>query len=61
VTQWDSAPGAPTAIAGGDVIEYIRFGTTRYRFVPEPYDPTEDAFYATFDAGVLGSRIVSRI
>lgn len=60
VTNWSVAPSLNGTITGGSVYDYTLNGTTRYRFVPDPYDPTLDAFYSTFSAGVLSDIIVTR-
>lgn len=59
-TTWSVEPTLNSSITGGDVYDYTLNGTTRYRFVPDPYDPTQDAFYSTFSAGVLSDIIVTR-
>jgi len=33
---------------------------TRFRFIPDDYDPTLDAFYAEFDGTDLSGLIVAR-
>lgn len=42
---WSTPPVFNSAIAGGSIYTYTLDGISRYRFVPSPYDPTEDAFY----------------
>lgn len=59
-TTWSVEPTLNSSITGGDVYNYTLNGTTRYRFVPTTYDPTQDAFYSTFSAGVLSDIIVTR-
>lgn len=59
-TTWSAAPSLNDSITGGDVYDYTLSGTTRYRFVPSTYDATEDAFYETFEGGVLSDLIVTR-
>lgn len=59
-TTWSVEPNLNSSITGGDVYNYTLKGTTRYRFVPTTYDPTQDAFYSTFSAGVLSDIIVTR-
>jgi hypothetical protein len=58
--NWSTPPSQVASISGGTVWEYTLDGTTRYRFVPDPYDPTDDAFYATFVDPTLGGLVVSR-
>ena len=45
---------------GGDVYDYTLNGTTRYRFVPTTYNPTQDAFYGSFDGTTLTTLITKR-
>jgi len=58
-TQWSSEPVEVETIAGGTVWSYV-LGSTRYRFVPDPYDPLLDAFYTDYTSPVLSGLIVSR-
>ena len=44
----------------GAVWEYTLDGVTRYRFVPDDYNPTLDAFYSEFTGGALSGLIVAR-
>ncbi len=44
----------------GDVLSYTLQGVTRFRFIPDDYDPTLDAFYAEFDGTDLSGLIVAR-
>lgn len=60
VANWSVEPSLNTAIAGGDVYDYTLNGTTRYRFVPTTYDPTQDAFYESFDGTTLTTLITKR-
>tara|TARA_R110002012_G_scaffold284722_1_gene475600 strand:- start:517 stop:1131 length:615 start_codon:yes stop_codon:yes gene_type:complete len=60
VYNWSSEPTLNTAIVGGDVYDYELDGVTRYRFVPNPYDSTQDAFYSDFDGTNLTNLIVTR-
>ncbi len=60
VTTWSVEPTSLGTITGGEVFSYTLDGTTRYRFVPDPYDATTDAFYTTFDSGILTGLIVAR-
>lgn len=61
--NWSVEPvtvGTATTPVAGDVYSYILDGITRYRLVPTTYDPTDDAFYAAFSAGVCSDLIVAR-
>ena len=58
--NWSVEPLFNSEIAGGEVYSYVLDGTTRYRFVPEPYDATLDAFYENFSEASLTNLIVSR-
>ena len=49
-TNWSVAPTKVSTTAGGSVYSYTLTGVTRYRFVPLPYNPAQDAFYS--DAGL---------
>jgi hypothetical protein len=51
---------ATVAGEDGDVLSYTLQGVTRFRFIPDDYDPTLDAFYAAFAAGELSDLIVAR-
>ena len=58
--NWSVEPSFNATITGGDVYDYTLDGTTRYRFVPSPYDPTEDKFYLTFDGVNLTNLVIAR-
>lgn len=60
VTNWTSEPALNSTISGGEVYNYTLNWVTRYRFVPTTYNPTQDAFYATFDGTTLSNLIVAR-
>ena len=46
---------------GGKVRTHTKVGLPDvFRFIPDPYDPTVDAFYSTFESGVLSDLIVTR-
>jgi hypothetical protein len=60
VNNWSTAPVSQGVIASGEVFAYTLNGTTRYRLVPSPYTPQNDAFYTTFTSGVLSGLIVTR-
>lgn len=57
---WSIEPTLAGTTATGEVYSYTLGGVTRFRFVPTVYDPTQDAFYSTFTAGVLSGLIVTR-
>lgn len=59
-TTWSVEPTLNTSLAGGDVFNYTLDGVTRYRYVPNTYDASEDAFYATFSNPTLSGLIVAR-
>lgn len=60
VYNWSSEPTLNTTIIGGNVYNYELDGVTRYRLVPNPYDATQDAFYADFDGTNLTNLITTR-
>ena len=47
-------------IQDGAVYSYTLDGVTRFRFVPDPYDPRQDAFYEDFDGTDLLNLIIRR-
>lgn len=57
---WSTPPVFLETIATGDVYSYTLDATTRYRLIPDPYDPQDDAFYSTFVSPTLSGLIVSR-
>ena len=61
-TSWDSAPAINKVITGGTVFNYILGAIPRYRFVPDPYASTGDAFYDDFDdmTDTLSNLVVTR-
>lgn len=59
-TTWSSEPAIIGEIVGGDVYQYELNSVTRYRFVPEPYNPSSDTFYLEFDGTNLSGLITSR-
>lgn len=59
-TTWSTEPVFNTSINGGDIYNYTLDGVTRYRFVPDPYNAVQDAFYGSFEAGVLSGKIAAR-
>ena len=58
--HWSSIPTTAGTTAAGSVLAYTLDGVTRYRLVPAPYDPAQDAFYTTFTGGVLSGLIAAR-
>ena len=64
VSTWTSAPSllgsATVSSTLGTVYSYTLAGTTRYRFVPDIYDASKDAFYTSFTNGTLTGLIVKR-
>lgn len=58
--HWSADPTLQATVAAGDVWAYQLDGVTRYRLVPEPYNPVMDAFYSTFAGGALSGLIVTR-
>lgn len=44
--EWSSAPTLHSSPAGGDLYEYTYNNGSLYRFVPDPYDATQDKFYS---------------
>lgn len=45
VTEWSSEPVLHSSPAGGELFTYTYPSRTLYRFVPEPYNASEDTFY----------------
>lgn len=58
--HWSAEPTLQATVAAGDVWAYQLDGVTRYRLVPEPYNPVMDAFYSTFAGGALSGLIAAR-
>lgn len=58
--HWSETPTTAGTTAAGSVLAYTLDGITRYRLVPAPYDPAQDAFYNTFTGGVLSGLIAAR-
>ena len=56
----DPVPNPEPPQLGGEVWDYTYGSTTYYRHIPEPYDPTQDTFYALYSNGVLGTPIASK-
>lgn len=59
-SHFSQDPILAATITGGEVWEYVLNGVTRYRFVPNPYSYSGDAFYSTYTGGVLSGLIVAR-
>ena len=60
VAKWSVEPTELATSASGVVWEYTLENTTRYRLVPTPYDPTQDAFFEGFDGTTLTNLITTR-
>jgi hypothetical protein len=60
VTTWSTAPAFVETITGGSVYSYTLDATTRYRFVPDPYDATTDAFYSSYTSPTLAGLLATR-
>ena len=59
-SNWSTEPTFNSAITNGGVYNYTLNGVTRYRFVPTTYNPTQDAFYESFDGTALTNIITKR-
>ena len=46
VSQWDVEPILIQSSSNGDIYQYQRTDFTYYRFVPNPYNASQDAFYS---------------
>lgn len=59
---WTEEPtlNAVTPNLGGEVYDYVFGLATYYRHIPNPYDPTLDAFYETYSDGTLTTRIATK-
>lgn len=60
VSTWDIPPEFIENVTGGAVYRYTQDATIRYRFVPSPYVPSQDAFYSTYNNSTLSGLIISR-
>ena len=61
--RWDTEPVLNKHITSpepGDVYTYILGGVTRYRFVPDNYNPSKDAFYLNFSSDTLSNLLCRR-
>lgn len=59
-TSWTTPPTFVETITGGSVYSYVQGASTRYRFVPNPYDANEDAFYSSFSSPTLSGLLATR-
>jgi hypothetical protein len=63
-TNWSSSPtevGTATVnTQAGVVLSYVLSDVTRYRFVPDTYSATLDAFYGVYSGSILSDLIVAR-
>lgn len=57
VINWSAEPINLGAVTGGEKFQYTYPNGTLYRFVPSPYDPTQDALYTDTD---LTDLVISR-
>ena len=60
IANWSVIPTQIGTTATGAVYKYLLGATTRYRFVPTAYDPTQDALYSTWDGATLSGLICTR-
>jgi hypothetical protein len=58
--NWSDVPFINTVLANGIVYQYNLRGTARYRYIPNVYNPQEDAFYSNFDGVNLTNLITTR-
>lgn len=59
-TNWSTSPTFIENITGGAVYLYVLDSVNRYRFVPNPYDSTTDAFYTNYSSPTLSNLIITR-
>jgi hypothetical protein len=59
-TNWSVEPSLLASLPAGNVYSYTLNSVTRYRLVPTIYNPTQDAFYASFDGTTLTNLIAAR-
>lgn len=59
-TTWSVEPSQVGTTGSGVVYSYELDGTTRYRFVPNTYDSSQDAFYSGWDGTSLTGLIIAR-
>lgn len=60
VSHWSEQPTQIAIIDDGIVFTYVLDSVTRYRLVPDPYLPENDAFYENWNGTILSDLIVSR-
>jgi hypothetical protein len=60
VSHWSEQPTQIAVIDDGIVFSYVLDSVTRYRLVPDPYLPENDAFYESWNGTILSDLIVSR-
>jgi hypothetical protein len=61
VMRYVSTPASIYEGVGFSVYEYEHSDTTRYRRIPDPYDASQDSFFATFSGNTLSGLICSRV
>lgn len=59
-SHYDVIPTVLATISGGEVLTYIWNGVTRYRFIPDPYDPPQDAYYSNWDGSAVSGLIAAK-
>lgn len=59
-TTYSVVPAVVGTPTGTTVYSYTLDGTTRYRSVPDTYDPTTDAFYTSWSGSAVSGLIVAR-
>ncbi len=59
-TSWTLEPTLNATLSSGEVYEYTYGPTIYYRFVPNPYNSTQDSFYGAFNGSILSNLIISR-
>lgn len=60
IVGWTSTPTYQASITGGSVFLYNMDMGNVYRFVPDPYNSLNDAFYSDFNGSSLSNFLVSR-
>ena len=60
VQEFSQRPTTEAILPTGTVRSSILKGITRFRFIPSPYDPTQDAFYESWDGSNLTGIIATR-
>ena len=53
-------PGLANFSDREEVFDYVYGSTTYYRFIPDPYDSTEDKFYSYFSTPIISGVIATR-